>query len=705
MTRLLFTNLTMLAGLGALAVPILIHLLLKQRKQRLRFSTLRFFEKQDEQSSQRRRLRNLLLLALRLLLLALLVLAFARPYLPGGQASGLPQARRLAVFVLDRTASLQATEGGSPRWPRALESIRKILSGLGPDDRAALVVCAAHSEVLSGAAPAEVVTRLLKDLQPGWGTGHLGEALQLARKLVASSGAGYVSSVYVVSDLQLSACQNLDSSPLPQDLEVRPLKVGDVLAPNLAVVDLQLDRRGSDSPHGVIASRFADETKTVKMRLAIDEKEAVNRSVLLATGGVTRVDLTLPPLAPGWHTAAMRIEAEDALAMDNVRYEAFFVPQPIRALVAETRTGRRPFEEESYFIISALDPMHGATNTGDSRFAVEKVLPDELARKLGARQELTNYDLVVLPGLKNIPAGLGRGLADFLQAGGGLLLFLGDEVGAGRYNSEFRDFLPGQLGHLEKNDAEAPDLKWRLEDYDLGSSIFAVFRRPNSGNLALPEFTRRFTIATNQATIVPATFADGTPALAGRSLGRGRVVLVNTSADTAWTDWPKHKTFVPWMHSLCYHLSGRSGPEQMRIAAHLAAADDSEVSLSPTARGQSFRLTRSGAKETAAAADETGRLRNVDFSLPGVYSIRDRAGQVVQCVAVNVPAEEADLTALTPAEFQRDLVRIQEPPPTEALGASLFGLRNNQNELWRILLLVALGLLFVEVFLANRTYA
>ena len=43
MTRLLFTNLTMLAGLGALAVPILIHLLLRRKKRRLRFSTLQFF--------------------------------------------------------------------------------------------------------------------------------------------------------------------------------------------------------------------------------------------------------------------------------------------------------------------------------------------------------------------------------------------------------------------------------------------------------------------------------------------------------------------------------------------------------------------------------------------------------------------------------------------------------------------------------------
>jgi len=77
---LFFTNALMLAGMAALAIPVLIHLLLKRKKKRVQFSTIRFFQLQDEQSSRRRKLRNWFLLALRLLIVSLLVLAFARPY-------------------------------------------------------------------------------------------------------------------------------------------------------------------------------------------------------------------------------------------------------------------------------------------------------------------------------------------------------------------------------------------------------------------------------------------------------------------------------------------------------------------------------------------------------------------------------------------------------------------------------------------------
>ena len=65
-----FTNFALLAGLGAIVAPILIHLLLKRKSQRMKFSSIQFFLKQDEQSMRRRKLRNLLLLATRVLLFA-----------------------------------------------------------------------------------------------------------------------------------------------------------------------------------------------------------------------------------------------------------------------------------------------------------------------------------------------------------------------------------------------------------------------------------------------------------------------------------------------------------------------------------------------------------------------------------------------------------------------------------------------------------
>src|SRR5215472_3696586 len=138
MPGVFFTNALMLGGMAALAVPVLIHLLLKRKKKRLRFSTIQFFLKQDEQSSRRRKLRNWLLLALRLFLVALLVAAFARPYLRRGGASVNNLQKQRVVFVLDRSASMLATGIDGQRWAQAKERIKKVISSLSVDDRAAL---------------------------------------------------------------------------------------------------------------------------------------------------------------------------------------------------------------------------------------------------------------------------------------------------------------------------------------------------------------------------------------------------------------------------------------------------------------------------------------------------------------------------------------------------------------------------------------
>src|SRR5262249_17038586 len=154
----------------------------------------------------------------------------------------------------------------------------------------------------------------------------------------------------------------------------------------------------------------------------------------------------------------------------------------------------------------------------------------------------------------------------------------------------FREILPAQLGHLERTSSDSAESKWHLEEYDLRQAMFAAFRRPGSGNLALPEFSRRYTLAANQGSVVCARFGDGVPAIVALALGRGSVALINSSADTAWTDWPKHKTFVPWLHNLCLALASRSGADQLRTAPHLIAGEEKEIPLGPVSKQKALLM-------------------------------------------------------------------------------------------------------------------
>jgi hypothetical protein len=695
-----FINSLMLAGLAAVVIPIIIHLLLKRKKKRLQFSTLQFFLKRDHQSSQRRRLRNWLLLTLRLLIIALLVLAFARPYLTRSGAAGADHPRQQAIFALDLSASMHSVGSDGSRWAQAKEQIQKALSTLRPDDRVALVGCSTHADVLSGFVPPASLAKTLADLQPAYGTSDLGDGLRQAAKLAAMGDPNAITTIRVVSDLQQSACQNLASCPLSQELGVEVLSVGEFASSNLAITQMLVAPSDGTRPQLVAASFSDEESPEVAVEVTVDGKAASTHSIGLKSGASTNVELVLPALKPGWHDVKGSLRTRDALDIDNARYSTTFVPEPSHLLVVESQKGKRIFEEDSFFIRTALDPTDHSTRAVQRAYEIVQAAPEELASTLSVNRGAARFDLVILPGLKQLPSGAGNVLGAFVQSGGGLLLFLGEEVSANRYNSELRELLPAQIGNAESE----PDVLsgWRIGTFDTNSVVFAAFGRPNSGDLHIPEFTRRRLLTAAEPASVLAFFDDEVPLLISRSVGRGRVALVNTSANTRWNDWPKHKTFVPWLHGLANYLTQNA--THVQPTNSFLAGEDFDIELGSAAARSVFTLRSPDGKDALVTADDQGRLRDLGTTLPGIYSLREKGGAETRRFAVNVPPQESDLATVTPDQFQHQIVRVQQARAT-TLGGMLLASTRNQKELFAVLLLALLGLLFIETVLANRTLA
>ena len=123
-----FVQFGMLGALGALAIPVIIHLLFRHRARPVDLGTLQFLKVVLRDNARRRRLKRYLLLALRMACVALLAFLFARPYL---LATEPVEGDRLVVVLLDRSASM-SLKGGSRPIDRALAEVRSILNRAGP---------------------------------------------------------------------------------------------------------------------------------------------------------------------------------------------------------------------------------------------------------------------------------------------------------------------------------------------------------------------------------------------------------------------------------------------------------------------------------------------------------------------------------------------------------------------------------------------
>src|SRR5215813_948604 len=91
-----------LIGLAAIAAPVLIHLIQRERKEVIEFPSLMFLRRIPYQSVERRRIHNWLLLALRAAAMALLVAAFTRPFFavdPVKAAAASAGAREIVIML------------------------------------------------------------------------------------------------------------------------------------------------------------------------------------------------------------------------------------------------------------------------------------------------------------------------------------------------------------------------------------------------------------------------------------------------------------------------------------------------------------------------------------------------------------------------------------------------------------------------------
>src|SRR5688572_801389 len=133
-----------LVALAGLAIPVLIHLIQRERKNVVQFPSLMFLRRIPYESVQRRRIRHWALLLMRLAALALVVLAFARPFLRRANPAGAGGAgAREVVVLIDQSYSM----GYGDRWQRALGAARDAVNGLGASDRGSVVFFASGAEV------------------------------------------------------------------------------------------------------------------------------------------------------------------------------------------------------------------------------------------------------------------------------------------------------------------------------------------------------------------------------------------------------------------------------------------------------------------------------------------------------------------------------------------------------------------------------
>lgn len=681
-----------LLGLAGIAVPVILHLTRRQRRNVVRFPSLMFLQRIPYEERRRRRIRHWALLALRALALALLAFAFARPFFDRSDlAAGAAAGPREVVVLVDRSYSMEIGD----RLERARGEASTVFAGLGPLDRASLVAFDQGAEVLVRSTTDRARLRsVLEDLAPGSGVTRFGPALKVAQTILEESTLAR-GEVYLLTDFQRTGWAGDEGVRLPAGSRLVPVSVAEEAPENVQVTDVSLPRvvdtgRERVTPTARLVRRGGDGPRDVPVSLEIDGQPVQSVTVRMDADGATTATFQPITVSRAHTRGTVRVPA-DALPADDVRR---FVVSPGAAATVRIVGGATGTEDPNLYLSRALSISQ------DGRFDVRA------RRGAPAAADLEGTDVIVLNDAR-VDAGAASLLRGFLEEGGGVLVALGEVA---RWPSEALDLLPGAPGEVTDRGRGG-----RLGHLEYSHPVFEVFAGPRSGDFTTARFlrTRGFTPADSARVL--ARFDDGTVALAERRVGRGRVLAWTSTLDTYWNDLGLQPVYLPFVHRMVEYLAGRT---EARSAFEVGQVIDLASAEALTAAGIPPAVAReiAGGGEQVALTPGGDALRVVDeagtgyltLAEGGFYTIRPPGTEPERPItlAVNVDVEESNLATIDPEEVVLGIeaasagARAAAGDAPDAAQLQRADQERRQS-LWRWILLGALALLIMETVASN----
>ncbi len=636
-----------LAGLAALAVPVLLHLRRSRPKQTVPFSTLMFLEESPPVTRTRARLQDILLLILRCLAIALLILAFARPFFPAKTETLPVDGAAMNLILIDTSASMR----GEPS-ERAARMAETLINGFPEKDWIAVASFSDRLHPLLDPerartiAPAErksAALEVLSAVKPDWKSTRLDAALLAA---LAAAGQDSLVRIHLVSDLQKGS-------------ELERLR-GEVWPGLVQIIPHPVVPADGWTNAGIRMMPLEDQVRRVR----VSNSQGSEKSDFTLTWGdpANSLQVSVPPGESAVFDAPSDLPAEgkvmltgDDFAFDN---ETFWVTPvtpvariwcPEQAQVADTN-------EVAYFLNRALQSTPGYT--------VE----------ITAGQPKEDPALTVFSGTSQAAE-----IRELLKNGSNALFTLRDATSASATGA----IIGSPSG--EAREAAVKDHAL-FGEIDFRSAVFSPFADARYSDFSSirvwkyrilpPEITARGRVL--------ARFDSGDPAWLAFPVGSGTLHVLTTTWRPQDSQLALTTKFPPLLHSLLSQSSIKTNP-----LAPLVVGD----SIIPSGEPPEVTLPDGSSVETKAGAPFTST------DIPGIY----RTG--ASALSVQLAPAESELTPLPKAEL-RSLGLPLDPPKDIARSAEIAKQESDieqesQQRLGWWLLVAAAGFLLLETLWAG----
>lgn len=663
-----------LAALALLAIPIIIHLFYFRRFKKVYFTNIRFLKEVKEETSARRRLRNLIVLLMRLLAVAFLVLAFAQPFIP--RDVEVKKGEKAVSVFIDNSFSMSALSQDVPLIEKAKQKAREIIGAYQVEDRFQILTNdfeGRHQRLLSK----EDALSLIDELEVTPSVRELSKVLSRQQQAL-NTGTQENKIVYMISDFQKNIT-DLERIEEDSTLEVNLVPLQSVQEKNISIDSCWFDapvQMLNQTNALVIRVRNLSDEDVENIRLTLRHEGQVKPVGTLripAKSSITdTVNITI--LKTGWHEAELNI-TDYPVQFDDKYFFTFNVSEEINVMVVSDNVNNKYLD---------------ASFAGVNYFKVTNASSRNLDYS-----SFPKYKLIICNDLELISSGLASGLNQYASNGGNVLVFPAYNSNLENYNAFLNSFPANELLGFEEQERIVSEI-------NTDEFVFqGVFENKNA-NLKLPVTQGNFKLTnySNRGEEPLMTYRDGATYLAKYKLEQGHLYLGAAPLDEQYNNLVRSgEIFVPML----YKMAISTGREPK--IAHIIGKDE-VIEADNRITGAELVYKIKGAKEEFIPEQKIIGSKvilgiNNQVKEAGYYELFLEEEEILAKYAFNYDRKESDLSYFNADDLEAVAtgnMKILRGTARADFG-DLIGERNKGILLWKWCLILTLIFLALEAIL------
>lgn len=680
---------SLLFGLLATAIPVLVHLFNFRRTKRVYFTNVAFLKQVNTTTSSFRRLKHLLIMAARMLFVACLVLAFAQPYLPAANSNGLKGVGVIS-FYLDNSLSMQNEVDNKRYLDLAATKLDELLGVFRNATNLQLVTndfgSREHELNTSGQLKERLATVELSHTAR-----NLENVYRRQQSLLSKHNPNGGNQLFWFSDFQRSTTGDLSRLRIDTTNKLYLVPLQTKNTQNVYVDSVWLNTpfvREMQSNSLSVRLRNAGDAPTegLNVKLFIDDTQVASQNLSLSArnSGITNFSFTVKE--KGFKKG--RITFDDSpITFDNDYYFVLNAAPSIEVL--------------HLYGPNTLNRYVPNVFANDSLFTLKSYSANNFDIGL-----LQSANFVVLEGVQQVEGTVKSELEGFVRKGGSLLVIPPAKPSGPSYDAFFAN-LGIRNVVINGKDISPQDLQPLTEPDQRNLFFVDIFESSTIKEMmAMPNAAAVWNWQAVGDKLL--TFRSTQPFLTASPAQQGKVYVLAAPLDTSFGEFARNALFVPVMYKMAA-LSMKQAPAAYSFKANTFSIDVPNAPKNAVYKLKKDKIEiipvqRLVGNQLTIELPKANQLNDNQEVESGYYELQLN-GKTQRVLAFNHDNQESQMDFYSPEELRKLFAGQKNIEVFDRLTdegfVKEFGEKNIGVSLWKYFLIAALFFLLVEIALVR----